>query len=238
MQSNGSDDMTVISLPQEALASKIAFCFSRETKRDIDALCQDIARVGLLNPLIVMKEKGRYVILDGKKRFQAIRKLTRRKMLPRTLNKVPCIVTDRISISEHKSAKPILLSDQDLAAGITQMVGLGSTPKEAGLKYQCSSEIVSKALSLENLHQKLREAFASGTINLEQAAAFATLPNPKSQWDLLLKLGPFISDTAIISAISDGDTVIETSAGNIVILPSRAPAPALKNSGAITKIAA
>jgi len=44
---------------------------------------------------------------------------------------------------------------------------------------------------------------------------FATLPNPKSQWDLLIQLGPFASDKDIIAAISKGETVIETKTGNV-----------------------
>jgi uncharacterized ParB-like nuclease family protein len=230
--------MTVISLPQEALYSKVAMRLSLAIRRDIEALSQDIAAIGLLNPLIVMKDKGRYVIIDGKKRFQAIKKLTRRKMLPRTLHKVPCIVTDGISLSQLKSPKPILLSDQDLVDSLVRAIKSGETVEEASHKYQCSTEIARKALSLESLHVKLKQAFISGTINLEQAAAFATLPNPKSQWNLLIQLGPFGNDTEIIAAISAGETVIETPGGNILILPSRAPVRPIENSEDFLKLAA
>jgi len=102
---------------------------------------------------------------------------------------------------------------------------------EAANKFQCSPVIVQQTQSLETLHPKLQDAFTSGAINLEQAAAFATLfatlPNPKSQWDLLIQLGPFASDKDIIAAISKGETVIETKTGNVIILPSRAPVPCI-----------
>lgn len=219
--------MTIISLPHEALLSKANICFSSAIRNKVEALCQDIVTTGLLNPLIVIRENGRYVIMDGKKRFKAIRKLTRRNMLPRSLCNIPCILIDDATLPADNGPKPLLLSDQELVTGLIHAMNSGSTSCEAANKFQCSPAIVQQAQSLETLHPKLQDAFTSGAINLEQAAAFATLPNPKSQWDLLIQLGPFASDKDIIAAISKGETVIETKTGNVIILPSRAPVPCI-----------
>jgi len=148
-------------------------------------------------------------------------------MLPRSLCNIPCILIDDATLPADNGPKPLLLSDQELVTGLIHAMNSGSTSCEAANKFQCSPAIVRQAQSLETLHPKLQDAFTSGAINLEQAAAFATLPNPKSQWDLLIQLGPFASDKDIIAAISNGETVIETKAGNVIILPSRAPVPCI-----------
>jgi ParB-like chromosome segregation protein Spo0J len=230
--------MPIIFLPQEVLYPKLSRWLPSVLRQDIEALSQDIKALGLLNPLMVMKTNGRYKIIDGKKRFQAIRKLTRRKMLPRTLHKVPCIVVEGASLVSSKPVKPLLLSDQDLVAGLLADSQKGASLEEVSLKYHCSLEVTRKALSLDNLQDKLKQAFMSGTINLDQAAAFATLPNPKSQWDLLVQLGPFVGDAGIISAIAAGETVIETTEGNAFILPSRSPMRPLENINELLKRAA
>ena len=217
--------MTIVSLPQDVLFMKAPIGFAMSNRRKIDDLCQHISETGLLNPLVVIRQNNRFVIADGKKRFEAIKKMMRLKTLPRALNKVPCIISNSGQMPAGSETSPLLLSEQDLVHGILQGSKSGMSIKEVCHRFACSPETVGKALSIQTLHAKLKLAFTNDTISLDQAAAFATLPNPGSQWDLLIQLGPFATDDDIITAIAEGQTVIELSSGDILILPSRARKP-------------
>lgn len=219
--------MTLISIPQNALRLKTEFGFHPSQRKAIDDMCEHIACVGLLNPLIVTPEKGRYIILDGKIRFQAIQKLARQKRLPRSLNKVPCLLNDKEPMSIHMNGKPLLLSEQDLAHAILCADRKGATYPEISALLDCSEKVITQARSIGRLHAKLKLAFINTTITLAQAAALSTIPNPQAQWDLMIQLGPFASEPKIIAAIAKGETVLGLPNGDMLILPSRAYKPKL-----------
>ena len=214
--------MTLRRLPHHALYLNTPASTSDEALQDIKAMCHRIMSAGLLNPLIVSKQQDRFVILDGKKRFLAIQVLAHNNKLPRSLSKIPCLVTRETSLKAPTPCAPALMEQQDLVHNIIAAARAGLTNAQIKYKYACSDDIISQALSVQNLHPKLKIAFDKGTLDLKQAAAFATLPNRQSQWELLSKLGPFVSDAHIIKAIAIGRTVIETSGGDVIILPSRA----------------
>ena len=215
--------MTLIALPQNALFLKPGFGLALTQRKAIETMCERIATVGLLNPLVVTKKQSRYFVVDGKKRFQAIKTLARRNKLPRTLNKVPCILKDDETLASQMHRKPVLMSEQDLAHHIMSADASGATYEEISALFDCSEEVITQARSISRLHPKLKLAFINNTINLAQAAALSSIPNPQAQWDLLTKLGPFATEPEIIAAIADGETVLELPNGDMMILPTRTP---------------
>lgn len=219
--------MTLISLPQDAIRLKTEFHLSSSQRKLTEDMCESLCSYGLLNPLIVTKQKGRYRVIDGTVRLRAIKKLTQMKKLPRSLNKIPCFVTDNDPVARRFDEKPHLMTEQDLAHNILSLIRDGATPAEINAKLYCSGGVIAQARSLNRLHPKLSQAFGNGTINLAQAAAFSTVPNIDAQWDMLIKLGPFASEPEIIDSIAKGETVLELPNGDVMILPSRAPRPKL-----------
>lgn len=215
--------MTLLTLPLNGLCLKTNMSFVLSERKNIDEMCKRITSVGLLNPLTVSKEKGRYIIIDGKKRYCAIKKLARTNRLPRTLNKVPCVLKDNIPLLTRSQEKPLLLSEQDLAHQILRAEARGASYPEICALLDCSETVITRARSLKHLHPKLMLAFINNVITLAQAAAFSTLPNQAAQWALLSKLGPFVTEPQIIDAISSGETVLNLPNGEIMILPSRTP---------------
>lgn len=215
--------MTILTLPLNGLCLKTNMSFVLSEKKNIDEMCKRITSVGLLNPLTVSKEKGRYIIIDGKKRYCAIKKLARTNRLPRTLNKVPCVLNDNAPLLPRSQEKPFLLSEQDLAHQILRADARGASYPQICALLDCSETIITRARSLKHLHPKLMLAFINNVITLAQAAAFSTLPNKAAQWALLTKLGPFVTEPQIINAISSGETVLNLPNGEIMILPSRTP---------------
>lgn len=220
--------MTLIALPQTALHLDTDFGYAMTQHKTIETMCKHISAVGLLNPLVVTKRDGRYVVIDGKKRFHAIKTLARRNKLPRTLHKIPCVVNDNEPLTARPSGSPVLLTEQDLAHHIIRADANGATYSEISEKFDCSEAVITQARSLSLLHPKLMLAFINNTINLSQAAALATLPNRDAQWDLLIKLGPFATEPEIIAAIAGGETVLELPNGEIMLLPTRKHLPRLR----------
>jgi len=213
--------MTLISVPQNALVLKTSLGFSLPEREQIEMLCNKILAFGLLNPLTVMFEKGRFIIVDGKKRFYALRALLRSNKLPHGLTKIPCVLLSHHPATQRKAEKPLLMSEQTLVHEILRADRKGATYSEISSLLECSEAIISQARSLPCLHEKLLLAFMNNTIDLAQAAALATFPNKQAQLDLLEQLGAFATQPQIIEAITDGATTLELPNGETLVLPSR-----------------
>lgn len=217
--------MAIRRLPQTALFLKAAKPMSKPQQQDITEISRHILATGLLNPLIVTPQNGHYIVVDGQKRLRAIQLLARHDLLPRSLSKIPCIVTHEAVPRLTVSSAPSLMSNQDRVHGIITGAAAGMTPAQLRHKYCCGDSAIAQALSLQNLHPKLMLAFNNSVISLPQAAAFASLPNMDSQWELLVKLGPFVSDVEIMKAIETGHTVITLPGGDVMLMPSRPRRP-------------
>jgi len=194
---------------------------SSQNKTSIALIKNSIERDGLLNPLVVAKRRNKYVIIDGKKRFIAIRALIKSGVCSRMLSKIPCVLHEEGSLEFQKPSKPTLMTDPELAHAIISQINSGTSIAYIAQRYDCDESVVEDVVSLQKLHLKVLQCFNNHTVSLEQAAALATIPNPEAQWKLLLQLGPFATDENIINAIKAGETVITLPDENILVIPSR-----------------
>lgn len=216
--------MTILHIPTHKLTgpSKLKLYMKRLYVSDeIKALAKTICEDGLLHPLLVMRNDIHYIVLDGKKRLEAICYLQKSNKLPRTLMSVPCIVSDRHPANNENVELPFVPSEYDLYTMIMDAYHNGLDHKAISNRFQCSETTVEQALVLEGLHEKIKNIFSKGLLSLEQVSAFATLPNKASQWRLLEEIGPFASHKDIIKAISAGEAVLDLPNGETLILPSR-----------------
>ena len=194
--------------------------------RDVEA---SILRFGLLAPVVVTRAEtgsAEWRVLDGRKRLLAIRLLRFAGELPRSLSTIPFIVAD-VPSDEHPLALlgPIEQFDQ-----VTDLRDRGLSVADIACAIYAPVPYVENVLAVEQLSDRLRNAWFGGAIELDQARAFATLPNAEAQDALLLALGPFAKAPAILAAIAAGDTVVSVGVReeDTLILPSRAayaPAP-------------
>ena len=161
------------------------------------------------------------MVLDGKKRLKAIRKLAKSSRFGRSMAKIPCIVQEANEIQPVIATRPILLSGPELAHQNILAAQTGISTVSMAQRFECDLSVVDDCISLTKLNPELLMHFNNGVISLEQAAAFSTIDNMKAQMDLLYQLGPFVSDMEIIASIKAGSTVLELSDDNIIILPSR-----------------
>ena len=196
-----------------------------ERLKDVKQIEDSITQHGLLNPLIVMQRGKKLILVDGKKRLAALRRMRFAGKLPRSLVRVPYILVDKeqkFNLSAMGGAMG-LLSNRERFEEVMRLrsgaMGLMEIASALYISKQCVKDLLSVAL----LSPGLRQAYFGGTISTRQARAFASLPNIDAQDQLLLALGPFADAPEILKAIENGETVIKTQDDNVIILPSRRP---------------
>ncbi|RKQ69226.1 ParB/RepB/Spo0J family partition protein [Litorimonas taeanensis] len=215
-------------LPLKSLTAETSITlFKSKPRTDIKELIASISTDGLFNPLIVIKKKNKYEVLDGKKRLRALKALAKSPRFTRALHKIPCVITevDALQVEALQPSRPSLMREAELAHAVLSDINMHKPWDKIAKRFDCDIKLVSDISTLPRLNPKVLKCFNDAAINLDQAAALATIPNPKAQWELLLQLGPFVSNSKIIEAIKSGETVIELPDDNILIVPSRNPEP-------------
>ena len=192
---------------------------------DVKQIEASIARHGLLNPLIVMQRGKRFIIVDGKKRLAALRRMRFAGTLPRSLINVPYILVEAENATPGNiSENPMgLLSNRERFTEVANLRKQGLSVTQIASTLYVSNQCVKDLISIGMLSPRLRQAYFGGTISTAQARAFASLPNMEAQDSLLIALGPFADAPEILKAIENGETVIDMGDDNVIILPSRRP---------------
>jgi len=218
--------MTTLLLPLKILTSDTPLMLmKRRTGGDVKAIINSIARDGLFHPLLVTKRRNKYEVVDGKKRLQAIKALSKSSLFTRALKKIPCILVTENNLDAINPVKPSLMSEPEFSHAVIKLAREGVTKPSIAKRFDCDTGVIEDAISLSKLNPKILKHFNQGSLSLDQASALATIPNPKAQLDLLLQLGPFALDKSIIKQIKNGDTVLSLPDDNIIIVPSRSPLP-------------
>ena len=188
---------------------------------DVKQIEASIARHGLLNPLIVMQRGKRFIIVDGKKRLAALRRMRFAGTLPRSLVKLSYILVDEHPFSESNAMG--LLTNRERFDEVSRLRDEGLSVTQIASTLYVSNQCVKDLISIGMLSPRLRQAYFGGTISTAQARAFASLPNMEAQESLLIALGPFADAPEILKAIENGETVLDMGDDNVIILPSRRP---------------
>lgn len=170
----------------------------RHTERDADiaALAEDIAAIGLLQPLLVVPAHfstaevaegenygDRFEVIGGGRRVQALKLLAEAGRLPHD-HPVPVTVRHRddartVSLSEnlHRVAMNPADEFEAFAAIVAQNVHAGQTAESAtaacAKRFGVTVKQVAGRLRLATLHSDILEALRTGTITLDTAKAYA-----------------------------------------------------------------
>ncbi len=168
--------------------------------KDIKAVQASIARFGLLSPIIVSRSNGRLVVVDGRKRLAAIKRLEFMGRLPRSLVNIPYI---ELKDARHApSQAPALMSNRDLYMTVTNMFRKSQDVAAIASDLFLTRKCVTQVLTLARLSPRLRRAFFDRTISFESARAYAAFPGDARQERAFLELGPFATDKAILERLS------------------------------------
>lgn len=207
------------------LSDLVAFGISRPQKSAKDPITQGLVASikydGLLNPITVKPHNNKFLVVDGVKRLKALILLARSSRFHKPSQKVTCIIEDSTSISMRTLKRPSLMTAPELLHIILKLLNGGHSSASIAKRYYCDIKIVDAAHAIQRLHPKVLKSFYNEAIDLEQAIALSTIPNPNAQWALLQQLGPFVSDKKVTEAIQSGESVIKTPDNQTIILPSR-----------------
>jgi len=190
-----------------------------ERLEEIKQIQASITTHGLLNPLIVMRQGHKLIVVDGKKRLTALRRMRFSGTLPRSLVNVPYIIID--SQSARPTPTMSLLSNREKFEEVVSLRKKGYGLMQIAATLYVSKKCVKDLLSVSRLSPRLKQAYFGGNLSIEQAQAFASLPNMDAQDSLLIALGPFANAPDILNAIRRGETVIDMGDDNVIILPSQ-----------------
>lgn len=166
--------------------------------QDIKAVQASIARFGLLSPIVITRSEGRLIVVDGRKRLAAIRRLDFMGQLPRSLVNIPYIEIDeaRQAVAET----PRLMSNRDLYETVTNLFKIDQDISVIASKLYLSHKCVKQVLTLARLSPRLRRIFFDRTIDLSQAIAYATIPQHDIQNRRFMALGPFATAQEILKS--------------------------------------
>ncbi|MBQ2699664.1 MAG: ParB/RepB/Spo0J family partition protein [Clostridia bacterium] len=153
--------------------------FKEET---LGQLAQSIREAGVLSPLLVVEQNGRYRIVAGERRYRAARMAG--------LDTVPCIVRDMDMIQQMEAALIENLQREDLnpmeeAQAVKALMNqCGYTQEAAAQKLGKSRPALANLLRLLTLPEGVQEMVRLGQLSTGHAKVLAGLDSDKKKIEL------------------------------------------------------
>lgn len=156
------------------------------TEEKLNELAASITEHGIIQPLVVRKNKGSYEIVAGERRWRAARKAE--------LKEVPCIIrefTDEenmlIAIIENMQRED--LNPIEEAEGLNQMIKTyGLTQEEVSKSVSKSRPYITNALRLLKLPEEIKNFVMEGKLTTGHARALINVENKKLQAELCRRI--------------------------------------------------
>ena len=151
-------------------------------KEKIQALADSISQHGIVQPLVVVKEKDYYKIVAGERRFRAAKELK--------LKEVPVIIKEYTDMQISEIALVENLQREDLnpveeAMGLKQLMEKFSlTQEEAAKKVGKSRSAVANTLRLLELPDEVSELLIQGKLSMGHARALLGVKNSENSLKL------------------------------------------------------
>lgn len=179
----------------------------------LQALAESMKEAGVLQPLLVVEQNGRYRIVAGERRFRAARIAG--------LTQVPCIVRDLSPREQMEAALIENIQREDLnpmeeAAAIRQLMeACGYTQEQAAKRLGKSRPAVANLVRLLSLPQKVQNEVKAGRLSAGHARVLAGIENESQVLSLAEQ------------AIREGLSVraLEKLAAKPFVPPAEKPAP-------------
>ena len=181
----GQDDSMIRDIPVDQLDRNPGQPRRVFNEESLAQLAESIRANGILSPLLVVEDKGRYMIVAGERRFRAARMAG--------LTTVPCLVRDLSEQQQMEAALIENLQREDLnpleeAEGIRQLMeSCGYTQEQAAQRLGKSRPAVANALRLLGLEDNIRQCLADGRISAGHARVLAGVQDREARQALLRK---------------------------------------------------
>lgn len=152
----------IVTGPEQARTS------TKSLEEGIDELAESIKRFGLLHPVTVFAEEGKYVLVAGQRRLLAVKKLDWQEIPARILSTPPdAIEAKAISFSENFVRRDLTRPEKrDACIMFHRRYGSMKAASEAlGLPYWEVREYV----KYDRLHDELKKFVDDGEVNVDEA---------------------------------------------------------------------
>jgi ParB family chromosome partitioning protein len=153
--------------------------------KSIDELAASIAAHGLLQSLIVRKDKrGKYAVVAGRRRLLALHSLAEDKSVDADMP-VPCQILDddtdatEISLAENVQREPMHPADEfDAFKGL---IDSGMPVADVAARFGVTETVVQKRLKLARVSPKLIASYRKGDMTLQHIMAFTVTDDHEAQ---------------------------------------------------------
>jgi len=163
--------------------------------QDVKSMQASIVKYGLLSPIIISKANGRLIIIDGRKRLAAIKRLEFMGKLPRSLVNIPYVEVQDISAAPVQT--PALMSNRDLYVTVVDMFRRTQDVDHIASELFLTGKIVKEILALARLSPLIRRCFFNKIVDFESAKTYAAFPSHALQDRAFMTLGPFAEEQDI-----------------------------------------
>ena len=155
------------------------------SEEELDALAESIRHNGVISPILVARDNGRYTIIAGERRWRAARLAN--------LSTIPAIVREWDDIKRQEAALVENIQREDLNA-IEEAQGISRLMNECALTQEAVAErlgrsrsAVANLLRLLNLPARIQSAVIDGTLSAGHARVLAGIADSELQGALFAK---------------------------------------------------
>lgn len=164
-------------------------------EKDIAALAENIASVGLLQNLLVVRlPRGRFGVAGGGRRYRALQVLVEAGRIKRT-HPVPCgIASEQTDAEELSLAENVLREDMhpaDKFEAFQRQFEAGRSAAEIAARFGTDEKTVVKMLALARVNPALMQEYRDNAITLETLQAFTLTDDFEQQAAVWASLQPW-----------------------------------------------
>ncbi|RIK59427.1 MAG: hypothetical protein DCC64_15880 [Planctomycetota bacterium] len=184
----------------------------RRTDADtgIGELAASIASHGLLNPLLVRKDKrGKFAVIAGQRRLLALQRLAAQERIDAN-SPIECrFAGDEVSAAELSLAENVVrvaMHPADEFEAFRDLIDKGETLADVATRFGVSERTVEKRLRLGRLSPVILDAYRKGDLGLEEAMAFTLNADHAAQERIYEDLPPWrCGPSAIRRLLTQGE---------------------------------
>jgi ParB family transcriptional regulator, chromosome partitioning protein len=156
-----------------------------ESDKGIDELAASISAHGLLQSLVVRKDKGgKFSVVAGRRRLLALQQLLKNKNLEAG-HAVPCHViddaADSTEISLVENAQREAMHPADEFEAFKALIDGGMLPADVAARFGTTETLVKQRLKLAGVSPKLIALYRKGELSLQHVMAFTVTDDHKAQ---------------------------------------------------------
>jgi ParB family chromosome partitioning protein len=140
----------------------------------ITELTKSILSVGLINPITVIEEKGKYKVIAGFRRFMACQFAK--------LQTIPCNVVDNINTVQLQIIENIQredISDIDLERAIKNLIDSGMIQEDVAKMIGKTQSWISKVIKVENMRRRINQKEDTKELPTNALIELTSIPEEK-----------------------------------------------------------